>query len=314
MRTPANVLSCALFAVVAACGGSASNGQETDSPTGCSFVAAPAATAIDPAAAPDVYATEIAAGVMDGLIGSYLRGEAAVYRGTLSAHTHESFADGTTDGLDPDTDIPSGPAFARIIVRKATPIEWTPAKPGVTGRIASLEVSANDSKRYVRIGQVDSLPGATFGTSIVEVRQYPSFAAGSCDGCTADFTGLPQAIAVTNLSVTDAGSLYRDSHYIDVKITTTITATLARVAPCDLRYDDLVRAASITGPEASFENAEDTGDELVWHDTGSLGSAAGHECTPITSYTIDRFVRKADLGTFGARHFVLGETRAVCAP
>jgi hypothetical protein len=318
MRTLPGLLSCALLAAAGACGGSADPGAtKPDSPTGCAFVNVPAAApGLDPNAAPEEVATTQARYVMDALIGRYLRGEVAVYRGTLSAHDHVAFADGRAEELGPDHDIPSGPALARLGMRTATESDWAPPKKGANGHLASLVIRAADSKRYVGVAALDSEPGTTFSTAVAEARQYAPLA-GGCVECGPDLAGQPAAITFDGLTTTAIEQIYRDSHYVDVIVSTTVTARLTRVAPCDLRYEDIFTADEITGPEysaPSLENGIDSGDEIVWHDTGTLGSPSGHQCVPITDYTIDRFVRKADLGVYGARNFVLGATRMVCAP
>ena len=81
--------------------------------------------------------------------------------------------------------------------------------------------------------------------------------------------------------------------------------------PLEIAFQGLSHSDAI---EAAVRLAEDTGDELVWHDNGTIGAASAHVCTDDTDYTIDRFLRKADLGKFGARNFVLGATHQLCAP
>lgn len=65
---------------------------------------------------------------------------------------------------------------------------------------------------------------------------------------------------------------------------------------------------------AGLEEMTDAGDELVWKLVGSIGDAAGHKCSTITPYTIEAFVKKSDLGTYGARNFKLGAATQNCAP
>ena len=100
---------------------------------------------------------------------------------------------------------------------------------------------------------------------------------------------------------------------------TVVSANLTLVPPCELRMEDLVTLNITAGPNEGggnsyLERPIDAGDEWVWHDVGSVGGSSPHQCSTITTYTIDRFVKKSDLGHYGARDFKLGEPRQVCAP
>jgi hypothetical protein len=300
-------------------------GQTTkvDSPTGCAFVAAPpVAPDADPSADPAVYATATSLQTMDRLIGPYLRGEVAVYRGTMKAHDNASaLANVAVYGPRPDGDIALGPALARVEVHVASTGDWGPPKSAISGNLASLVLRSVATGDHVVLSQLDTDATTTLATLVGKDREFVTLTS-SCTGCMADLAAKPANLALSGLTTTGTTTSFQGyagqgGQDVAVTVHTTVSADLTKVAACDLRFEDLVAANVITGPNeshAGLENAIDTGTELVWHETGSIGGPGGHTCADITAYTIDRFVKKSDLGVYGARNFVLGATTQICAP
>jgi hypothetical protein len=304
-------------------GSRAGQGTKIDSPTGCAFVTAPpVAPAADPSASPEVYANAKSLATLDRQIGPYLRGEVVVYRGTMKAHDNASaLANVEVYGPRPDGVITEGPALARLAVQSASTGDWAPPKSAISGNLASLVLRSVATKSHVVLAQLDSEATTTAATLVGEERQFVTLNS-SCAGCMADLATKPVKIDLTDLTTTGTVSSFqgyagKDGKYVDVTVHTTVSASLTQVPACELHFEDLVAANVITGPnesEAGLEDAIDTGDELVWHEVGSIGGPAGHQCANVTDYTIDRFVKKGDLGTYGARNFKLGATRQLCAP
>ena len=339
MRTSSAVALAAVLALSAvACGSSGSdpagasrgNGSsgasgtvKTDAPNGCSFVTAPpVAPEPDPNAAPETLAIARAVKAVDSKIGSYLRGEIIAYRGTMKAHDNASAtANVEVYGPRPDGDIAEGPALARVDVRDASTGDWSPPRQTVSGQLASLVLRSVGSKSHVILGQLAGEPATTFATSVGAEREFVTLQS-TCSGCLPDLTARPATLSFQELTTTGTVSSFqgyagKDGAYVDVTVHTTTSATLTRVAPCDVRFEDMVALNVIAGPNesnAGLEEMTDAGDELVWKLVGSIGDAAGHKCSTITPYTIEAFVKKSDLGTYGARNFKLGAATQNCAP
>jgi hypothetical protein len=217
--------------------------------------------------------------ILDAEIGVFLRGEIAVYRGTLAAH--DDFDSGA---VDIPSVIPLGPARAHFH-SDGELFVWS---------------ACSGNGLWIREYQ-----GATASTEVSFVSsRFSPVSTATCVGCIPDFFGKPATADWQNAS---AGSLQQGFNIVLHVIS---SASYRFVSPCDLTWDDLVFPQ---GPLASFVRI---GNEMVNHTQGSIvakqptgkGQCDGRQ----VPYTIDEFVELGDVANYGVRNFVALPSLPVC--
>ncbi len=133
------------------------------------------------------------------------------------------------------------------------------------------------------LGQLGGEPGTTFSTAVGAEREFVTLQS-ACAGCLPDLTTRPPTLSFQDLTTTGTVSAFQgiagqDGKYVDVTVHTTTSATLTQVAPCDVRFEDMVALNFIAGPnegDGGLELMTDAGDELVWKLDGSPPVHDGH--------------------------------------
>jgi hypothetical protein len=259
---------------------------------------------------------------VDRLVGTYLRGDVTVYRGTAKAHDNASaLANTAVYGPRPDGVIAAGPALALLDVRAPSGGDWLPPRPDPPGKSAILVVHAVPASLHFILEQPLAQPALTEGGLLSGVATTASLVT-SCTGCAPSFAGRPATIVFQDLTTTGVVSVfmgYAGQGGKDVNVTATVVASadLALAPPCSLGFDDLVILDSATGPneiDLTLSSFVLIGNEMVWHTAGSFSVPSMGKCSISTPYTIDVFVDRSDLSRVGTRNFVLGTPAQQCAP
>jgi hypothetical protein len=171
---------------------------------------------------------------LDEYVGQYLRGEALIYQGTISAHDNQGL------GLPPpspgqagftDQTIPEQPAFATLT---------TGGQVLVNGQVMSGAMQLTDhgttSHQYVGFFQSKSEPNVTTVSIILGDNAYGGDQA-QCTSCAPDLSTLPTSIdlkAFKGTAIVPVSDSSGVSHNftLEVDATTSLTA----LAPCALTF------------------------------------------------------------------------------
>jgi len=282
-------LLSALALAVPACSGTAgptSTAADATAPTvdgsTCSFSVVPGPpSATGTSLEAQATATQLA--VLDALIGVYLRGDAIAYRGTFQAQDNY-----TGRGLP--VAIADGPGMASLLVASGQ---------------ATLTLRSS-AQTYVSISQAESGASLTQVGLILGDDTYDGEMT-SCSDCLTDLFKSPDTISLDNLAATDDTSVTATSDMLD--ITVTAKGTLTNIPPCGLRLSDLVAIAPLLGATPQFVAS---GNQMVWHASGSVSTADSGGCATLTPYTIDLYVSSTNLGDYGVQNFVPGAPMQAC--
>jgi hypothetical protein len=295
----------------------------------CGFTTAPTAPAdAAPGAAVETRASAAALAKYDALVGRFLRGDVKVYKGTLSALSITPVGDNVTPPFTTQAQILGGAAIALLDVRPTNDRDWYPSiAPAAAGsQTAVLVMHGIASRQYVVYGQVlDRDPDVTW-TGIVRLDNPMVGYIGdqfiySCKGCAPALAAKPDSLTLDHVTTRLTGTRTVNGMPMDIQIITSANAELGAVAPCTLRWKDLARLNTAIGPDE--EAAElgllgfvDAGDEMVLHDKQSFvdGPLMRGVCAPQTNYSIDLWVKKADLAAHGVRNFMVTSIGMVCPP
>jgi hypothetical protein len=288
----------------------------------CGFTTAPVAP--DPAVpgAPAEQAAPAAAlAEYDALIGRFLRGDATVYSGDFDVSTLER----GQGAFVPSGGFKSGGALASLDVRSTVPDDWWPplATPPTDSRTAVLVVhSLIVPLDFVLAQRSDDAPGTTW---LSGVRADSPTAPGpnpliiSCAGCLPSLTPSPDGLLINGATVMGMAMVPSDGGFAEVQLRSSFDAQLDRVDPCALRWRQLATLATTTGPDElaadpGLRGFVDSGDEMVKHIVSSYTdrTITRGTCGTMTSYTIDLWVKKADLGAHGVRNYNVTSAQMIC--
>jgi hypothetical protein len=265
----------------------------TDGPGACT-VQPPSPPPTDP---DPVHAAANAAGfaLLDQMVGQYVRGDIAVYRGGAGANANVD-AFGNIGNLTLET------SSARAAL-------------SVGAGVAGVTVfSASESERIL-FQQQAALPGTTFVGTIVPNGTYgggplwPVNAsnAASCTACAPDLTSAPTSLAWQGLeAIAASGS---DAAPLDV----TSSVNLQRVSPCALNWDDIFAVSADYAFDLPVEPP--AGGEFVRTISGYVDTKAAsfRMCDGIrVPYTIDVYINTANLADYGVRNFTASAATTAC--
>jgi hypothetical protein len=293
----------------------------------CGFTTAPGAPDAAVLGLPaEQYATAAALGEYDALIGRFLRGDATVYSGNFSASVLERASD--SDAYRPGGGFREGAALAALDVRATAPFDWWPpiATPPAGSRTAVLVVHALDAKADLLFAQrSDDTPGTTWFSSVgtdSSAFPGPNRLITSCASCLPPLTPPAGGILINGgngAQVMGTGMVPGDGGFVQVQLLTSLQGQLGRVDPCALRWTQLAQLATTTGPDEvaadpGLRGYVDSGDELVKHIVNKYIDRVltRATCGTMTSYTLDLWVKKADLGAHGVRNYTVTSTQMVC--
>ena len=290
----------------------------------CGFTAAPAAPAAALAGAPaEQGATASALAQYDALIGRYLRGDVTVYSGRFGARALApagQAASVTPAGFQEDS------ALASLEVHPTVAWDWSPplATPAADSRTAVLVAhSLVAPLDFVLAQRSDDARGTTWfsgvGADSATVPQA-NYLVGSCKGCVASLTPAPTGILIDGVAAMhDVMVAAADGGLVAVSVLTDFQGQLGQVDPCALRWKQLATLATTTGPDElaadpGLGGFTDSGDEMVKHIVSSVTDRVitRGTCGTETTYTIDLWVKKADLGARGVRNFTVTSTLMIC--
>jgi hypothetical protein len=248
---------------------------------------------------------------LEQMIGRWLRRDAVIYDGTVSAKDNQSLGQpppppgqaGFTDQT-----ITSQPAFAKLTSAAQILAQGTNYDDAKV-----LEVHGTTSHQYVTLEQVKAQPGMTIAQIILGDRSSGGNTA-TCTGCAPAFAGFPATLSIANfdatrvITVTDGTGTKKD-----VTLHVAVTADLTGRDPCKLTFDDLMQANGDTAQPQGFVAV---GDEMVWHRTGTASAIPPPQRGQCggTAYTIDLYVNRKNLGDYGVRNFVAGQVGVICPP
>jgi len=302
-------------------GGASSGGSSNGGP--CSFSVAPAVPApAAPGASPEQQANAAELRSLDFLVGRFLRGDVAVYRGTARAKDNASvLANTEVYGPRPDGEIPQGPAIALLEVREASGGDWNPPRQGTQGASAYLVVHGLPADRHVIFEQPASTPGLTEVSLLSGIATTASLVT-SCTDCGPQLLGVPPTIAFTDLTAAGTVSVFmgyagQGGGYVDVTAQVVASVDLEKAPICSLQFDDLVVLDSATGPnqiDATMSSFSRVGGEMIRQSGGSVTVGGAEPCPLVQSYTMDVFIDLADLGHYGIRNFQTGAPAEQCHP
>ena len=315
-------LGCVGAALLVACSGAAPSTIGTNNQGGgCTAPNPPQPAGAGATLQATVEAQQLA--LLDSLFGTYMRGDVVVYRGNLQAHDNASaLANTAVYGPQPDGSIAEGPALARLETRVASGGDWTPPRDGVSGNSSVLVLYGLANNDRVNLLQQDGQPGTTWAGEI-EPDNSTATLTGSCTACAPDLSAKPATIGIDGFTSSGVVSVFMGyagkwGMMVDVTAHTTVTASLTAASACTLTWNELSVVNSATGPDElsgdlGLGDFKDAGDEMVWHASGSV-SGPGSPCPTYTPYTIDLWVKKNDLGSFGVRNFQAGTPAMSCPP
>jgi hypothetical protein len=264
-------------------------------------------------------------GVLDRLFGQYLRGDIVVYRGTMQGRRSITAPAGYP--AIPDEELASGPALARLAVQPAWSGDWvqTPQPPPIAGPVAILLSHSVSAAQYMVFQQAEDQPGSTAAGSITDDNS-DNFLVATCSDCAPSFWTRPATLAFSltakgTMSIWE-GDVSTGGAYYDVPVQTTATVDITAAAPCSVTYDELVTLNGATGPNEFADSFglwqfALSGTERVWHAQGSIlvasPSAHGRCDGQAIPYTIDLYVKAANLAEYGVRNYVQLAPVQLCA-
>jgi hypothetical protein len=293
----------------------------------CGFTTAPAAPAVVPSSAPaDQVAAALTLAQYDVLIGRYLRGDVTVYSGRFGART---FSPNGAPGVTPAA-FQDDAALASLELRPTVPYDWSPslATPAAGSQTSVLVVHSLVAPfDFVLAQRSDDTSGTTCFSRVAPdsaTVPQPNYLVDSCMGCLPSLTPAPTGILTNDVVVVHDLTMHdptpvTDGGLVAPTVFTEFQAQLARVDPCSLRWKQLATLATTTGPselasDPGLVGFADSGDEMVKHIDSSFMDRiiTRGTCGTQTNYTIDRWVKKADLGAHGVRNFSVTSTLMVC--
>jgi hypothetical protein len=288
----------------------------------CGFSTAPAVpAAAAPGASAEAQATAIELAKYDALIGRFLRGDVKVYTGTVGAMT--TVAD--TGGPTPHTatnNIADGPALAMLDVRPTAAYDWTPSlypAPPAGSQTAVLVVHHLPTHSFLVFGQRQDLDPDVTWSGVIRRDSAENALTRSCMGCVPRFASGPSSLSFDRALTTGKEfATAANGAQMSVDVFTGAQASLDALAPCTLRWPDLATLNTSTGPaeisdDPGLGRFMDGGDEMVRHDGGALGGPTMRgTCADQTLYTIDLWVKKADLAAHGVRNFQVVDVVTTC--
>ena len=248
---------------------------------------------------------------LDQLVGTYLRGEIRVFKGTMVARDNASTL---LDSQRPDGVIARGPAVARLVVGPSNAGDWYPAKPAAVGTTSAVLVLHGVADHaYVALEQTDAAPSVTWVSSVAGDRSTSHLQA-SCDGCVPDLVHAPARLAF-ELDARGPVSIDRGATTIETTADVRVSVDLAAAPPCSLTIADLMSLNTIASPNTmiDFGFVRDH-DRYIGHGYGSIGLATAHKCSTTRTYTYDLVIDPHDLGAYTVRNFQLHAPQSVCAP
>jgi hypothetical protein len=222
---------------------------------------------------------------LDKYVGVYLRGDATVYRGTLSAQDNQGVlheSSGSPDGgtLHNQT-IPSGPAVAALTIASGT---------------ATLTVHSVNAYKHIVLTQ-EVKDSSTTNIGIILAEGAAGGNSGSCAGCVPGFTARPQTISFSGVNVSQVVNLNGRSK--DRSLHISATASLELVTPCGIQFSDLAALNANSG--LLFQPR---GDEYVAVVTGGGYTWTGpHNYYTYKQYTLELYVSATNLASYGVRNF-----------
>jgi hypothetical protein len=282
---PRSLLALFACSLLAGCGSSDASSDLGGSSATCAFSGAVPKAPKPPSSETSVesYVEGQALVQLDAYLGTYLRGEATVYRGTLSAHDNQGVLGPPPShgfpGYESQT-IRPGPAVAALTLSQG---------------IASLTVHSSAAHKYVVLQQSKSDPSTT-SVGIILADKSSGGNTGTCTHCVPDFAARPGSIDFSNIEssqVVNIGSSGPQNQ--DVTLHTYATASLELVPPCMVTFEDLEELNAASGLT------------FVSQDTEWVYELAGQAYDPKTgcavSYTVELYVSATNLADYGVRSF-----------
>jgi hypothetical protein len=233
--------------------------------------------------------------LLDQMVGQYVRGDVAVYRGSAVANANVD-------------------AFGNI-ENQSLQTSNARAALSISADVAGVTVFSASQSERILFQQQTALPGTTFVTSIIPNGTYgggplwPINASNSatCSACAPDLASGPatlvwQGLAAVAASGSDAAPLVVAS-----------SVNLQRVSPCALTWDDIFAVSADYAfdlpaqPPASGEFVETI--------TGYVDTKAAsfRMCDGIrVPYTIDIYINAANLADYGVRNFTALAATTTC--
>jgi hypothetical protein len=304
MRTmPLHLENGALLLVILAVGAAemgCESSQRAGGPSVCQL-RTPALPAADAGAGDPVRATVEAKRLaeLDLLVGRYLRGDAAVYLGTLSAHDNQSVFGDPSTPLWLDQSIPPGEALASLAVDDVQ---------------ATLAVVGSSQGKGIVFRQARDSPMVT-ETSIILDSRTSGGPSASCTDCAPSFLDRPAAIAWADLDASYTGAEPIAPYHV------VSTVNLRLESPCSVTWEQLValdvKVTTENSPSGGLSGFAQVGEEMVWHASGAVQTVPPqpHNCVgQSVPYTIDLYVSRANLAVYGVRNFSAGPVQPVCGP
>jgi hypothetical protein len=290
----------------------------------CGFTTAPAAPdVVLPSAPAEQVATALTLAQYDALIGRYLRGDVTVYSGRFGARAiapSGQAASVTPEGFQDDS------ALASVESHFTEPYDWSPpiATPSAVSRTAVLVVHSLVAPFDFMLAQrSDDTPDTTWFSGVAPdsaTVPQPNYLIASCTGCLSSLIPTPPGFLINDVSVMHTQMVpASDGGLVGVSVLTEFEGQLDRVEPCSLRWKQLATLATTTGPselaaDPGLRGFADSGDEMVKHINSSFTDRiiTPGTCGMQTSYTIDLWVKKADLGAHGVRNLSITSTQMIC--
>jgi len=290
----------------------------------CGFTTAPAAPATVPLSAPaEQVATAVTLAQYDALIGRYLRGDVTVYSGRFGAR---AIAPGGQAASVAPAGFQDDSALVSLEARPTVAWDWSPplATPTADSQTAVLVAHSLVAPfDFILAQRSDDTAGTTWFSGIgADSATLPqdNYLVGSCKGCVPSLTPAPAGILIDGVNAMhDVMVVASDGGLVAVSVLTEFQAQLGRVQPCSLRWKQLASLATTTGPaevaaDPGLHGFADSGDEMVKHINSSFIDRVitRGTCGTQTNYTIDLWVKKADLGAHGVRNFSVMSTLMIC--
>jgi hypothetical protein len=276
-----------ILSAVSGCGGSA-DASTSGAVGACSFsTPLPDVAKTAPVhASVEVQAEAAGRIALDAYLRPYLRGEIAVYRGTLEAHDNQGVLGAQPYGgpkLE-DQSVPASSAVAALTVQEGS---------------ALLTVHSVTEGKYLTFQQ--PIPDATETTNIGIILSDDDTGGntGTCERCVPAFGGDPASIAFAKI---ESSQLVGRTTGGTAHLHTYATANLERVPACSVTFADV---AELNKPSALAFEAR--GGEMV-------STTTGYGFTPTgcyETYTIDLYVNLENLADYGVRNF---QPTSTCTP
>jgi hypothetical protein len=265
------------------------------------------------------------------VIGQYLRGDVAVFRGTVQASAVSALS--VISGPDSvTTTVPEGPALAALLVRPTITGDWFPAQPSITasGTSAVLVIHARASGEYIPYVEVEGVDGMAttawaggVASDSTDAGVTDDFLDSSCSGCVPSLFGHPTSLSLASATTTGVvqafeGTVSDDGGYVSIPVQTVTSASLSLASPCSLEWADLAVLNTIIGPnefaaDIGLASWKASGGEWVSAQSGSFTISTSGLCTTVLPYTIDVYVSQTNLADHGVRDFQLGTQMQECA-